>query len=85
MAEKEANSTVSSLLMLLSISLLSRYNELMFVIDTCQASSMFSTFYSPNIVATGSSSVDEDSLSVSAASSELYLASQAAGQVPIQY
>lgn len=42
-----------------------RYNELMFIIDTCQAASMFTTFYSPNIVATGSSSVNEDSLSVS--------------------
>lgn len=35
------------------------------MIDTCQAGSMFTTFYSPNIVATGSSSVSEDSLSVS--------------------
>ena len=42
-----------------------RYNELLFIIDTCQAASMFRTFYSPNIVATGSSSVNEDSLSVS--------------------
>lgn len=37
----------------------------MFIIDTCQAGSMFTSFYSPNIVATGSSSVKEDSLSVS--------------------
>ena len=44
--------------------LLCRYNELLFIIDTCQAASMFKTFYSPNIVATGSSSVGEDSLSV---------------------
>ena len=42
-----------------------RYNELMFLIDTCQAGSMFATFYSPNIVAAGSSAIDEDSLSVS--------------------
>lgn len=44
--------------------LLCRYNELLFIIDTCQAASMFRTFYSPNIVASGSSSVNEDSLSV---------------------
>jgi len=43
----------------------SRYNELMFLIDTCQAASMFRTFYSPNIVACGSSAVNEDALSVS--------------------
>ena len=42
-----------------------RYNELMFLIDTCQAGSMLRTFYSPNIVGSGSSSVSEDSLSVS--------------------
>ncbi len=41
-----------------------RYNELMFLIDTCQAASMFRTFYSPNIVACGSSAVNEDALSV---------------------
>ena len=38
---------------------------MLFIIDTCQAASMFRPFYSPNIVATGSSSVSEDSLSVS--------------------
>jgi len=41
-----------------------RYNELMFLIDTCQAASMFRSFYSPNIVACGSSAVNEDALSV---------------------
>jgi phosphatidylinositol glycan class K len=41
-----------------------RYNQLLFMIDTCQAESMFLQFYSPNILAIGSSKVGEDSLSV---------------------
>ena len=40
-----------------------RYHELMFVIDTCQAASMYQKFYSPNIIAIASSKVGEDSLS----------------------
>jgi phosphatidylinositol glycan class K len=40
-----------------------RYNELMFTIETCQAASMIHKFYSPNIVASGSSRVGEDALS----------------------
>ncbi|KAJ7598877.1 peptidase C13 family-domain-containing protein [Mycena floridula] len=40
-----------------------RYNEIFFMIDTCQANTMFSKFYSPNILATGSSKLDESSLS----------------------
>ncbi len=40
-----------------------RYKELMFMIDTCQANSMFSRIYSPNIVSTGSSMVGESSYS----------------------
>ena len=40
-----------------------RYNELMFVIDTCHAVSMYTKFYSPNIVSMASSQADEDSLS----------------------
>ena len=42
-----------------------RYNELMFTIETCQAASMIHKIYSPNIVASGSSRVGEDALSVS--------------------
>src|SRR5712691_9962504 len=38
-----------------------RYHEIFFVIDTCQATSMYSKFYSPNILATGSSEVGESS------------------------
>lgn len=34
------------------------------MIDTCQASSMYEKFYSPNILAMASSLVGEDSLSV---------------------
>nr|XP_022325298.1 GPI-anchor transamidase-like [Crassostrea virginica] len=40
-----------------------RYHEVFFMIDTCQAQSMFQKFYSPNILAVASSRVGEDSLS----------------------
>jgi len=40
-----------------------RYNELFFMIDTCQANTMYSKFYSPNILATGSSRIHENSYS----------------------
>lgn len=40
-----------------------RYHELLFIIDTCQAASMYQKFYSPNIIAVASSKVGEDSLS----------------------
>lgn len=40
-----------------------RYHEIFFMIDTCQAASMYERFYSPNILAVGSSLVGEDSLS----------------------
>lgn len=40
-----------------------RYHELLFMIDTCQANTMYSKFYSPNIIATGSSSLDQSSYS----------------------
>lgn len=40
-----------------------RYHELMFIIDTCQAASMYQKFYSPNIISVASSMVGEDSLS----------------------
>ncbi|KAI0266554.1 peptidase C13 family-domain-containing protein [Gloeopeniophorella convolvens] len=40
-----------------------RYNEIFFMIDTCQANTMFSKFYSPNILATGSSQIHENSYS----------------------
>lgn len=41
-----------------------RYNEILFMIDTCQANGMYTKFYSPNILATGSSRVGENSYSV---------------------
>lgn len=41
----------------------SRYHEMLFMIDTCQANTMYSKFYSPNIIATGSSEIDESSYS----------------------
>lgn len=40
-----------------------RYNEILFMIDTCQANTMYSRFYSPNILAVGSSKLDENSYS----------------------
>ncbi|KAH9042664.1 peptidase C13 family-domain-containing protein [Lactarius pseudohatsudake] len=40
-----------------------RYNEIFFMIDTCQANTMYSKFYSPNILATGSSQIGENSYS----------------------
>ena len=39
------------------------YNEMLFMIDTCQANTMYSRFYSPNIIATGSSEIDQSSYS----------------------
>jgi GPI-anchor transamidase subunit K len=42
-----------------------RYNEIFFMIDTCQANTMYTKFYSPNILATGSSRIRENSYSVS--------------------
>ncbi|KAF4564489.1 glycosylphosphatidylinositol anchor biosynthesis [Pleurotus pulmonarius] len=40
-----------------------RYNEILFMIDTCQANTMYSKFYSPNVLATGSSVLGENSYS----------------------
>ncbi|KAG7195322.1 glycosylphosphatidylinositol anchor biosynthesis [Scheffersomyces spartinae] len=40
-----------------------RYNEIFFMIDTCQANTMYERFYSPNILAVGSSRLDESSYS----------------------
>lgn len=42
-----------------------RYHELFFMIDTCQANTMYSKIYSPNVLATGSSHKDQNSYSVS--------------------
>lgn len=41
------------------------YNELFFMVDTCQAASLYEKFTSPNVLAVASSLVGEDSLSVS--------------------
>lgn len=40
-----------------------RYNEMLFIVDTCQAESLSSQIYSPNIIGIGSSKVGQDSLS----------------------
>lgn len=44
-----------------------------FVIDTCQASSMYDKMYSPNVLAVASSLVGEDSLSVSLFSFNIFV------------
>lgn len=38
------------------------------MIDTCQANTMYTKFYSPNVLATGSSLLGENSYSVDSAS-----------------
>ncbi|GAA6062106.1 hypothetical protein JCM10212_002356 [Sporobolomyces blumeae] len=40
-----------------------RYNEILFMVDTCQANTLYKHFYSPNILATGSSEKGENSYS----------------------
>lgn len=40
-----------------------RYNEILFIVDTCQAESMSSLLHSPNIIGIGSSKIGQDSLS----------------------
>lgn len=40
-----------------------RYNEILFIVDTCQAESLASELYSPNIIGIGSSKVGQDSYS----------------------
>eukprot|EP00795_Rhopilema_esculentum_P010315 gene10315-19013_t len=40
-----------------------KYNELLLLVDTCQAESLYGKIYSPNIIAGASSKVGEDSLS----------------------
>jgi phosphatidylinositol glycan class K len=36
-----------------------RYNEMLFMIDTCQVDALFRLFYAPGVIATGSSQEDE--------------------------
>ncbi|CDU23584.1 probable GPI8-GPI-anchor transamidase [Sporisorium scitamineum] len=40
-----------------------RYHELFFIIDTCQANTLYSKIYSPNVLATGSSEKGQNSYS----------------------
>mmetsp|Transcript_43102 Transcript_43102/g.60442 ORF Transcript_43102/g.60442 Transcript_43102/m.60442 type:complete len:429 (+) Transcript_43102:630-1916(+) len=40
-----------------------RYNEILFIVDTCQAATLYSAFDSPNIIAVGSSIIDQNSYS----------------------
>jgi len=40
-----------------------RYNEILFMVDTCQANTLFKQFYSPNILSIGSSGFGENSYS----------------------
>lgn len=63
MAEEEVRQfEYGTILHLLILTL--RYNELLFMVDTCQANTMYSKIYSPNILATGSSELGENSYSV---------------------
>ena len=41
-----------------------RYNKLFFMTDTCQANTLYKRIYSPNVLATGSSELGENSYSV---------------------
>lgn len=38
-----------------------RYNEVLFMIDTCEANTMYSKFFAPNVIAVGSSELKESS------------------------
>jgi hypothetical protein len=49
---------------------LARYNKLFFMTDTCQANTLYKRIYSPNVLATGSSELGENSYSVSPKSSD---------------
>ncbi|KAK4542004.1 glycosylphosphatidylinositol anchor biosynthesis [Oleoguttula mirabilis] len=40
-----------------------RYHEMLFMIDTCQANTMYTEVYSPGVIATGSSALDQSSYS----------------------
>ncbi|KAG0237633.1 glycosylphosphatidylinositol anchor biosynthesis [Actinomortierella wolfii] len=40
-----------------------RYNEILFMIDTCQANTMYTKIHSPNILSTGSSELGQNSYS----------------------
>lgn len=40
-----------------------RYNEVLFMIDTCEANTMFSVVHSPNVIAAGSSEIHQSSYS----------------------
>lgn len=40
-----------------------RYNEMLFMIDTCQANTLYKQFYADGVIATGSSELDESSYS----------------------
>lgn len=42
------------------------YNDMLFMIDSCQANTMYSRFYTPNIIVTGSSENDQASYSLHA-------------------
>lgn len=42
-----------------------RYNELLLLVDTCQASSMYSKLYSPGVIGVGSALTGQNSYSVS--------------------
>ena len=52
------------LILTLNVNLnIERYNEILFMIDTCQAATLYSYITSPNVIGIGSSIKDESSYS----------------------
>lgn len=51
-----------------------RYNRMLFMVDTCQANTLYNQIYSPNVLMTGSSALGENSYSVSRSSRRLNMA-----------
>jgi glycosylphosphatidylinositol transamidase (GPIT) subunit GPI8 len=49
---------------LYQMKLQNRYNEVLFMVDTCQAATLQNRFYSPGVISIGSSLQGENSFSV---------------------
>ena len=63
MWEKKRYAPTSKPIIYIALLICPSYHEMLFMIDTCQANTMYSKFYSPNILATGSSEIDQSSYS----------------------
>jgi phosphatidylinositol glycan class K len=62
-----------------------RYNEIMFIADTCQAATLYSQFYSPNIIGTSSSLKGQNSYSVRSMNISIALISILVASFGFQY